>query len=43
MFRRVLAHLLAEDFVKPRRLSEDEAVELARVVLRGNSERVFGK
>src|SRR5947209_3872363 len=42
MYRRVLAGVLAEDFVKPRRLSETQAVELGRLLLRDNVSRIFG-
>lgn len=42
MYRRVLAKVLAEDFVAGRGWSERRAVELGRQVLRGNVERIFG-
>ncbi len=42
MYRRVLASVLAEDFVVGRGWGEEEAVDLARTVLRENVERVFG-
>jgi glucuronate isomerase len=42
MYRRVLARVLAEDFVVGRGWSEDRALELGRQVLRGNVERIFG-
>jgi len=42
MYRRVLAKVLADDFVREGVLSERGAVELARVVLRDNVERIFG-
>jgi len=41
MYRRTLAKVLADDFVRPRRLSESAAVELARLVLRDNVRRIF--
>jgi glucuronate isomerase len=41
MFRRVLAKVLADDFVREGVLSETGAVELARVVLRDNVRRIF--
>jgi glucuronate isomerase len=41
MYRRVLAGVLADDFVRPGRLSEAGAVELARFLLRDNVRRVF--
>jgi glucuronate isomerase len=42
MYRRSLARILAADFVGRRGWSEEQALELARDVLRGNAERVFG-
>lgn len=42
MYRRVLAKVLAEDFVVGRGWSETEALALGRQVLRGNVERIFG-
>jgi glucuronate isomerase len=42
MYRRVLAKVLAEDFVVARGWSEDRAVQLGKLVLRGNVERTFG-
>lgn len=42
MYRRVLAGVLAEDFVIGRGWSEDRALDLGRQVLRGNVERIFG-
>ncbi len=41
MYRRVLARVLAEDFVIARGWSENKAVELGRLVLRGNVETIF--
>jgi glucuronate isomerase len=41
MYRRVLASVLAADFVVARGWSEERAVALGRQVLRGNVERVF--
>ena len=41
MYRRVLAGVLAQDFVIERRWTEDEAVALGRTVLRDNVERIF--
>ncbi|MBW3543207.1 MAG: glucuronate isomerase, partial [Planctomycetes bacterium] len=41
MYRRILARVLAQDFVLDRRWSETQAVELGRQVLRGNVERIF--
>ena len=42
MYRRLLACVLANDFVRPGILSETGAVELARCLLRDNVERIFG-
>jgi glucuronate isomerase len=42
MYRGVLAKVLAEDFVRPRRLTEAQAVDLARLLLRDNVSRIFG-
>jgi glucuronate isomerase len=42
MYRRVLASVLAEDFVLGRGWSEDQALALGRQILRGNVEAVFG-
>jgi len=42
MYRRCLARVLADEFVRPGRLTEDGAVGLARTVLRENVSRVFG-
>jgi glucuronate isomerase len=41
MYRRVLANVLASDFVVDRGWTEDRAIQLGRLVLRGNVERVF--
>jgi glucuronate isomerase len=41
MYRRVLAKVLAEDFVKPGRLSEAKAIDIARLMLRDNVRNVF--
>jgi glucuronate isomerase len=41
MYRRVLARVLADDFVHPGILSETGAVQLARCLLRDNVERIF--
>jgi glucuronate isomerase len=43
MYRRILAKVLAEDFVIGRRWSVDRAVSLGKQVLRGNVETIFGK
>lgn len=42
MYRRILAKILAEDFVIGRRWSEERALELGRQNLRGNVETTFG-
>jgi glucuronate isomerase len=42
MYRRILASVLAQDFVIGRNWSESRALDLGRVVLRGNVERIFG-
>ena len=41
MYRRVLARVLAQDFVRDRKWSEDRALQLGQAVLHGNVERVF--
>jgi glucuronate isomerase len=41
MFRRVLAKVLAEDFVLARGWSETKAVELGKTILCDNTERIF--
>ena len=41
MYRRVLAKVLADDFVRPGVLTEGGAVELARLLLRDNARRIF--
>ena len=43
MYRRILAKVLAEDFVAGRRWSVAKAVSLGKNVLRGNVEAIFGK
>jgi glucuronate isomerase len=42
MYRRILARVLAEDFVQSRGWSVEQAVNLGRRVLRGNVESIFG-
>jgi glucuronate isomerase len=42
MYRRILAKALADDFVVARKWSEERAVDLGRLTLRGNVERLFG-
>ena len=41
MYRRVLANILAEDFVLARNWSEDRAIDLGKQILRTNVETVF--
>ena len=41
MYRRVLAKVLADDFVREGVLSERGAVDLARLLLRDNARRLF--
>lgn len=41
MYRRILAQILADDFVRPGVYSESQALDLARLLLRGNAERLF--
>ena len=43
MYRRILAKVLAEDFVIGKRWSVNRAVDLGKQILRGNVEAVFGK
>jgi glucuronate isomerase len=42
MYRRVLAKILANDFVIARGWSEERAIALARQLLRENTQRIFG-
>jgi glucuronate isomerase len=41
MYRRILARILADDFVRPGIYSEGQALELARLLLRENVRRIF--
>jgi glucuronate isomerase len=41
MYRKVLSRVLADEFVRPGRLTESRAVDLGKLVLRGNAERLF--
>jgi len=43
MYRRILAGILARDFVVDRQWSVEKAVELGKRVLRGNVEAIFGE
>jgi glucuronate isomerase len=42
MYRRVLAKVLFEDFVRTRIYTETQALEMARLLLRENTKRIFG-
>jgi glucuronate isomerase len=41
MYRRVLAQILANDFIRPRLYTEPQAVELARLLLHENPRRIY--
>jgi glucuronate isomerase len=41
MYRRILAKILADDFIRPRLVTEAQAMELGRLLLRDNARRVF--
>jgi glucuronate isomerase len=41
MYRRILAQVLADDFIRPRVYTEIQALELARLLLRDNVRRIF--
>lgn len=41
MFKRILAKVLAEDFVKPGVYTETQALQTARLLLRDNARRIF--
>jgi len=41
MYRRILAQVLAEDFVRARIYNEHQAVDIARLLLRDNVQRIF--
>jgi glucuronate isomerase len=41
MYRRLLARVLADDFVRPGVYTETQAVDLARLLLRENARRIF--
>jgi glucuronate isomerase len=41
MYRRILAQVLADDFVRPRIYTEVQALEVARLLLRDNARRIF--
>jgi glucuronate isomerase len=41
MYRRILASVLVEDFIRPRVYTEAQALELARLLLHDNARRIF--
>lgn len=41
MYRRILAQILADDFVRPGVYTETQALDLARLLLRENARRIF--
>src|SRR5437763_10929725 len=41
MYRRILAKILADDFVRPGVYSETQAIDFARLLLRDNALRIF--
>jgi glucuronate isomerase len=41
MYRRILAQVLADDFIRPRLYTEAQALEMARLLLRDNARRIF--
>jgi glucuronate isomerase len=41
MYRRILAQILADNFIRPRIYTESQALELARLLLRNNVQRIF--
>ncbi len=41
MYRRILAELLAEEWVKPKKISETKAIELANQVLVGTTKEIY--
>jgi glucuronate isomerase len=43
MYRRILATILADDFVRPGVYSETQAIALARLLLRENTQRIFNR
>lgn len=42
MYRRILAQILADDFVRTGACNEAQAIDLARLLLRENAQRIFG-
>ena len=41
MYRRILAHVLADQYVRPGTMTETEAISLGRILLRDNVCRIF--
>jgi glucuronate isomerase len=41
MYRRILARILADDYIRPRLYTVRQALEVARLLLRDNSRRIF--
>jgi glucuronate isomerase len=41
MYRRILAQILADDFVRPRVYTQTQALDFARLLLRDNARRIF--
>jgi len=41
MYRKILSNILSKDFVQTKRSSINEAVDLGKLLLRGNSETIF--
>jgi glucuronate isomerase len=41
MYRRILAHLLMNDFIRPKIYTVKQALEMARLLLRENAQRIF--
>lgn len=41
MYRRILAQILADDFIRPRIYTHSQAMQLARMLLRDNVRRIF--
>ena len=42
MYRRILAQVLLNDFIRPRIYTEAQALDMARLLLRENAQRIFG-
>ena len=42
MYRKILAGMLADHFVKPGAMTETQAIAFARLLLRENSQAIFG-